>query len=306
MFNQEQKERYINAKEETTIVANNYLKRLFNYMEKYEEEKQKDLSQFTAFEIMECYKLFNLRSFDALNVRNSAYSLYTQWCLEQNLVPDGQNHYLEVSMDAIHSCLNKMAMDNSIISREELISLSRILPNARDKFVILYFFEVGRNKDYSDLTNLRMEDFDIENQTVTLSDRTVFVSRELINLAEESIVEDQYIPLKFGSSRILPYIPSDTVVRFVPPARQFSEFSKGRKIYHLMVRVLDYIGIGKWHTINTIIESGKIHMVNTKAKERGITGEEYINQYLFEVEHQYGCNIIPSIFKRKYQDYLIK
>ena len=44
MFNQEQKERYINAKEETTIVANNYLKRLFNYMEKYEEEKQKDLS----------------------------------------------------------------------------------------------------------------------------------------------------------------------------------------------------------------------------------------------------------------------
>ena len=306
MFNQEQKERYINAKEETTIVANNYLKRLFNYMEKYEEEKQKDLSQFTAFEIMECYKLFNLRSFDALNVRNSAYSLYTQWCLEQNLVPDGQNHYLEVSMDAIYSCLNKMAMDNSIISRKELISLSRILPNARDKFVILYFFEVGRNKDYSDLTNLRMEDFDIENQTVTLSDRTVFVSRELINLAEESIVEDQYIPLKFGSSRILPYIPSDTVVRFVPPARQFSEFSKGRKIYHLMVRVLDYIGIGKWHTINTIIESGKIHMVNTKAKERGITGEEYINQYLFEVEHQYGCNIIPSIFKRKYQDYLIK
>ena len=306
MFNQEQKERYINTKEETTIVANNYLKRLFNYMEKYEEEKQKDLSQFTAFEIMECYKLFNLRSFDALNVRNSAYSLYTQWCLEQNLVPDGQNHYLEVSMDAIYSCLNKMAMDNSIISREELISLSRILPNARDKFVILYFFEVGRNKDYSDLTNLRMEDFDIENQTVTLSDRTVFVSRELINLAEESIVEDQYIPLKFGSSRILPYIPSDTVVRFVPPARQFSEFSKGRKIYHLMVRVLDYIGIGKWHTINTIIESGKIHMVNTKAKERGITGEEYINHYLFEVEHQYGCNIIPSIFKRKYQDYLIK
>ena len=306
MFNQEQKERYINAKEETTIVANNYLKRLFNYMEKYEEEKQKDLSQFTAFEIMECYKLFNLRSFDALNVRNSAYSLYTQWCLEQNLVPDGQNHYLKVYMEAINSCLNKMAMDNSIISREELISLSRILPNARDKFVILYFFEVGRNKDYSDLTNLRMEDFDIENQTVTLSDRTVFVSRELINLAEESIVEDQYIPLKFGSSRILPYIPSDTVVRFVPPARQFSEFSKGRKIYHLMVRVLDYIGIGKWHTINTIIESGKIHMVNTKAKERGITGEEYINQYLFEVEHQYGCNIIPSIFKRKYQDYLIK
>jgi len=306
MFNQEQKERYINAKEETTIVANNYLKRLFNYMEKYEEEKQKDLSQFTAFEIMECYKLFNLRSFDALNVRNSAYSLYTQWCLEQNLVPDGQNHYLEVSMDAIYSCLNKMAMDNSIISREELISLSRILPNARDKFVILYFFEVGRNKDYSDLTNLRMEDFDIENQTVTLSDRTVFVSRELINLAEESIVEDQYIPLKFGSNRILPYIPSDTVVRFVPPARQFSEFSKGRKIYHLMVRVLDYIGIGKWHTINTIIESGKIHMVNIKAKERGITGEEYINRYLFEVEHQYGCNIIPSIFKRKYQDYLIK
>lgn len=306
MFNQEQKERYINAKEETTIVANNYLKRLFNYMEKYEEEKQKDLSQFTAFEIMECYKLFNLRSFDALNVRNSAYSLYTQWCLEQNLVPDGQNHYLEVSMDAIYSCLNKMAMDNSIISREELISLSRILPNARDKFVILYFFEVGRNKDYSDLTNLRIEDFDIENQTVTLSDRTVFVSRELINLAEESMVEDQYIPLKFGSSRILPYIPSDTVVRFVPPARQFSEFSKGRKIYHLMVRVLDYIGIGKWHTINTIIESGKIHMVNIKAKERGITGEEYINRYLFEVEHQYGCNIIPSIFKRKYQDYLVK
>ena len=47
-------------------------------------------------------------------------------------------------------------------------------------------------------------------------------------------------------------------------------------------------------------------MVNTKAKEHGITGEEYINQYLFEVEHQYGCNIIPSIFKRKYQDYLIK
>lgn len=306
MYNHEQKQRYINAKEETVVISNNFLKRLFNYMEKYEEEKQKDLSQFTASEIMECYKLFNLRSFEALNMRNSVYSQYTQWCLEQNLVPDGQNHYLEITMDIIYNCLNKMAMDNSVISRQELINLSRVLPNARDKFVLLYFFEVGKNKNYTELANLKLTDIDEEKQIINLPTRTPKVSKELIALAKETANEDHYIPLKIGSKKVLPFVGEDTIVKYTPPAREFDDFSNGRRIYHFTRKGFDYIGIGKWHTINTIIESGKIHMVNTRAKELNLTGEEYVDKYLYEVENQYGCHIIPSVFKRKYQTYLLK
>ena len=95
MYNEERKRRFISEHNVEVTLPNNYLECQFNKISNVEETLNKDLCNFTFYEITEYYKLLNLTSTVSLSVMNSQFSLYTQWCLQQNLVDDGQNHFLE-------------------------------------------------------------------------------------------------------------------------------------------------------------------------------------------------------------------
>lgn len=137
MYNEELKQRYIREKRETTIIGLNFLERQFINIAGYEEELGKDLSNFTTPEIIEYYKILGSRSLESLIVINSQYSMYTQWCLQQNLVLDSQNHYLEMNNDILLQCLNQTIIDKSIVTREEFLDLIHQLPNYRDQFIFI-------------------------------------------------------------------------------------------------------------------------------------------------------------------------
>ena len=66
MFNENQKQRYIEYKEAQTVVADNYLKRIFGYAEDMETVLNKDLSLFTGYEIITLYKTLNRKSLESL------------------------------------------------------------------------------------------------------------------------------------------------------------------------------------------------------------------------------------------------
>lgn len=55
----------------------------------------------------------------------------------------------------------------------------------------------------------------------------------------------------------------------------------------------------------SVMESGRINMISSRAKELNMTCEEYImSDYLKEVENQYGTRIVRSIYSTKYKEYL--
>ena len=63
MYNEEIKNRYIVEKENEVVLPNNYLVLQFNYIEEMEKELNKDVSNFTAYEIIEYYKTFEIPNF---------------------------------------------------------------------------------------------------------------------------------------------------------------------------------------------------------------------------------------------------
>ena len=66
-----------------------------------------------------------------------------------------------------------------------------------------------------------------------------------------------------------------------------------------------YLGVDKWMSPNAVAESGKLHMIKERARELNISPKEYIySDHVKEVETQYNFKMVPSIFIKKYNEYL--
>lgn len=305
LFNEQIKLQYIEERNKEVILPDKYLERQFKKISDMENELNKDLSNFTFYEIIEYYKLQNVSSLDSLTVMNSQFSLYTQWCLQKNLVKDNQNHFLEINIDIMKGCINKALFDRRIISREVILNWLEQLPNPKDQFVLLGLFEGIKGKDFCEL--LKIKPSDIQGNTISLcTQRKVKVSDKLISIINDCITEEIYYSISGSGAKTMPLIDRGYIIKDYPNAKtDVSDFSAGRKIYNSIIRILNYFDVLSFMTANSIAESGKIHMIKERSKELEISPKEYIySNYIKEVEEQYNYKIVRSTFILKYNDYL--
>jgi hypothetical protein len=305
MFNAEIKQRFITEKNNDSILPKGYLERQFEKVSSMENELNKDVSNFTFYEIIEYYKLFNTTSIESLRVLNSQFSVYTQWCLQHNLVLDGQNHFLEMRSEDYDNCINKILFMSKVISEETILSWIDELQNPKDQFIILGLFEGIKGKDFCELINLRPED--VNNNIVKLcTGRIIEISDKLKNVIYDCIVEDRYYCNTGKAEKIMPLIDRGYVIKYYPNIKEeTSEYQRGRQIYNATQRALQYIGVYPNVSINQIYESGKLNMIKVRAKELGINCIDYINsEKIKEVEEKYNCTIIKKACIMKYENYL--
>ena len=306
MYNAEIKNRYIVEKENEVILPNRYLVNQFNHVSEMESELSKDVSNFTVYEIIEYYKICNFSSLESLQVLNSQFRMYTQWCLQENLVRDNQNHYLEITNETMSNCINKAVLDKQIVSRDTVLKWVNELPNPKDQFIMLSLFEYGKSKNFADIVNAEISD--IDGNVLELQDgRTVKISETLKNIAYNSYVETTYYSVSGKGVKKMPLLNNgDKIVKDYPNARSdVSEFQFGRKIYNSITRSLDYVGVLDWCSANSLSESGKLHMIKENAKALGMTPMEYLySDEVQDVEKQFGCHIVKSVFGLKYKEYL--
>lgn len=303
-YNEELKKRYIKEKKKSLSVNSDYIDVQFRKASEFEYELDKDLSNWTAYEIIEFYKLLNTTSVEALFCLNSTFSLYTQFCLENSLVRDNQNHYLECTSDILYGCVNKAILDKKIVDKETVLKWVDELPNAKDRFILLSLFEYGKSKDFRDIVYAKPGD--VGNGTLKLSDRTVKISKKLEYIIDKCIEEDTYYSISGKGTKTMPLVDHGYIVKSYPNQNMsLSDFQKGRNIYITCQRIFDYLGVGEWMSPNSISESGKLYMIKERMKELNMTAEEYIyGEYLKEIEHQFGCNISRSVYIKKYSEYL--
>ena len=306
LYNEEIKLRFISERNKEAILPENYLERQFRKTSDMEKELNKDLSNFTFYEIIEYYKLLNISSLDSLSVMNSQFSLYTQWCLQENLVKDNQNHFLEINIDIMRGCVNKALFNMKIISKNTILNWVEQLPNPKDQFVLLGLFEGIKGKDFCELLKLKPEDINKNNNTAKLfTGREIKISNKLSSIIDECVLETKYYSITGNNTKIMPLINRGFIIKDYPNAKDnVSDFFVGRKIYNSIMRILNYFDAG-FMTANSIYESGKLYMINQRAKELRISAKEYIYlDYIKEVEKKYDCKIVRSTFILKYEDYL--
>lgn len=303
-YNKQLKDRYLSEKEMTLSIPANYIDVQFRKSSETEYELDKDVSNWTIYEIVEYYKLLNMTSFESLMCLNSILSQYTQFCLENSLVRDNQNHFLECTKDVISSCLNKAIFDKKIVVRETVLKWVEELPNPKDQFVMLSLFEFGKSKDYKDLVNAKEEN--LKEYMLNLSDRTVKISDKLINIIRDCKAEDTYYSISGKGVKTMPLVDYGYIIKSYPNQNMdLSDFQKGRNIYIACQRMFDYLGIKQWMSPNDIVESGKLYMIKERAKELNITPIQYVySDYIKEVERQFGCSIVRSVYVKKYSEYL--
>lgn len=289
MFNPKRKDRYIKWKTSHTITPDGGLQRLFKKTDLYEKRLGKDVCNFVENEILNFYKVLGTRSVGSIINMNSQLAQYTDWCMHQGLVADGQNHFRILKKVDFESCVNVAAIKKiATITREDLLKEIKALPNAREQFLILYFFEVGTRDIAEELESLTIDQF--EGNTVHLIYRDVEVSDQLVELARQAAEEHEIYPFKTGG-RTSHY--SVTESKLVVKMRESSAYGNNpsRRYYTLYTKAMNYIGLPMYKS-KEIENMGKLHMLKGLAEEHGLSLHEAIqNPRIFnKIHNQYGLN----------------
>lgn len=305
MYNAEQKKRYIASRGKEMLTEEKHYEQMFNRIESHEERLGKDLSRFTVKEILEAYKMLNITSIGVLKVINSHYSSYTNWCISENLVPDNQNHFMEMTLSLFEKCINKNKLKKNIWTREECYKYVDMLPNARDKFCILSLFELGTYKDSEAQVKIRIED--LTPSGLRLFDgRVVDISDKFREIIYEASQEDTY-KLITKSEKTFNLCNEGYVYKRMASRLETEDekdFLSRRSISFkkLLKNITTYLrcpGI----TSSTLSDSGKVDMILRRSEELGISSKEYILNFSDEIVHQFGRKIQTG-FIINYKDIL--
>lgn len=308
MYNEEIKKMYIIEKESTTSTPEGYLKRAFNRSKYFEEKLDKDICSFTSYEILDFYKTINMTSLESLIVLNSHFSVYTQWCMQKNMVSDCQNHFLEMNNDILTTCVNTTSLEKSIITREKLYVWMNILENPGDAFVMFCLFEGIKGKEFCEISNMKMSDFS-GNKVKLCTGRQMIVSDKFVELAKLTDMTMEYHAISKSNTKIYPLEEKGFILKdFSNCQDDISDYQRGRRIYKKFLRIYDMLEVGAYMKPNSLVESGKIDFINRRAKELGMSGKDYLySEHVYEVEEKYEYDMkrLRVSFIRKYGEYLI-
>lgn len=316
-WNSDIKERYIEFHYSRAKLAPGTLERLFTKTNPFETKLNKDVSCFTSLEIREMLKTIGFISPESAANFNAQLSNYTIWCIEENLVPDYQNHYFEIK--DFYPFVNVKSAKRKIISRDDIIKKTSHM-NECDRFAMVAIFEGINGLNRQELINLTIEDINNNNNTITVHgetylkdknksipyDRTVKVTEELIDMAYESYSMTSYTAVSGRTIKIND--DSNHVIKsFTNSKDDIDMLYKGRRLYFRLEKALRDTELSDI-SINSIAESGKIWKINEIAKREGITGMDVLadKKLVIEIETQYNCSMRSSLYLQKYYDYLLK
>lgn len=311
MYNESRKKQYINIRESSATLPQNALERLFNSTESFEEKFKKDVCEWTTKEILDFYKYLDQYSLSSLVVINSNLSLYTTWCLTETLVPDGQNHFLEIRPDMLNSCVNKEYLNSLIISREDLIANIDRLPNYVDRYMFLAFYEGICGPMYTEMTHLRIGDI-VGNDANLYNGRVVQISDKLKEIIEFAANETQY--QTYGRTGRVIKMSEEEPSNYI--FKMTSKVKGGNRNDGLMVQIVNrrfdaakkYLGLPNKVTAKTITLSGKLSFINKIMEMTELPLDRVIVDYKDTINNAYTVEPIKTSgeFLRRYREYYDK
>lgn len=284
MWNEARKRQFLAEKSQKAILSQN-LQNAFNLVEKKEAKLNKDIAEFTSEEIIEFYKYLTTPSIQSLIQLHTSLTEYCNWCMSNGLIPDNQNHFLEIRTEVLCGCIDSAKYNSLILSREQLLSTIKELPNYVDRFIFLGIFE-GIPVKGNVLYNVKMSDLNGNNLTLS-NGKTIEISDELVKIMVASNEEETYQSMG-KTEAVYEYIPSDNIIRLTISKR----VSNNTLIYigNRFRTCCKYLGLPEGMTIKMVAEGGRIHLIKEIAALRGISPEEVLRDQSLRasIEERYG------------------
>ena len=269
MYNEQQKKRFLDGVTDSSRIK---AEAAFKRVESYEKKCEMDCACFTVQEILACFKQINSPSINTLRNMKSALSVYADWCKEQNLLPDGINHYREIDHQDLFSCLSNEKVNRSILTKEEVMDAVRQLENAFEKVAVLLAYEgflfsnydaaymVSTDNIYGDYLKVG----EIENEA----------SPELLLYIEEAEEAELYYWRKpDGDIKEIEFLPGGgPVFKRLYNAKRIYDTMDLRRHYfeRLFRRIREYTGIN-FLTVKSLNESGRINSLKSFMETEGAT-----------------------------------
>lgn len=314
-YEEERKNRYLDYRRENGQRVND--RTFFSVTVRTEEEKGKDICEFTKDEILDFYKSVLSTSVEYLLNMTSFLNQYTDWTIMESINPDGINHYKEIELENLNNCINRQAIDNSFISREMLNMFVDNWHNGRydcmngcDLSIIYLLFEGIGGKRYEDILNITFNNVDYKKKTVTILNGTeITVSDKCLELLKEASKDEKYY---LPDGREFNFLDDKIVRSYRKDQVSYDTVNPVSRIHTLRDRVekvLNNLGIMNV-TLKGIQSWGQVDYVKELIRLNKITPDN-IREFVLspECEKEFKVrfdkkNVVMNRFYEKYKEYL--
>lgn len=265
MYKKETKEGFIRDYMKSRVVAKTSLYSLFKKTAPFEEQLDKDCSQFTEEEILHMYKEFRARSKFTVFNYNAILKAYCAWVqyyhgLQNDIA------YNNITTDMIAPLIPKDA--NKLLSREEITEIEDQLYNYADKAVVELLFIGVAGKNMEDIYAVTSEC--VQGDALVVNGKTFPMSERLKELLPKALAETE--ATSYGDTmRVFKVVGEGRIYKERCNSRGVNtEDAKFRYFYRRIQIFRDYLGIPGL-TMKNIATSGLWHYLNQGMQETGLT-----------------------------------
>jgi len=319
MYNSTQKQRYMDDCKYEPETIEGVVRVIFNATELAEETTGMDLANFNKPQIVNLLKSFNSKSPRRLDGNCIYLSDYYKWCLNNGIVSSVVNPYDKNMVEDIIDLIIPIAdLNNKYFTKLDVLDYMYSIPDVTNQFMLYGLFSGVKGKNNCELVNLKIEDLDEENKTVTLiTGRVIHVDDLFIKLMKlandaEEYYYDGVVKDAVNGSYPYTYVQNGYVLKQC----QFGEFGKtvGVGITNPRFNIIKTQSGNNFVSASTIYKNGLINYIKEKFDAQGInlenvmmdkTGREYDHQ--LEIQKyidEYGSKTSVRMLRSEIKYYL--
>lgn len=274
LFNGQLKRHFLDSFPENT--AKSY-ERIFKLTKKLEDSYNKDLNEMNQNELEEVLNMFGAENRNTIEAYARVISSYLNFSVENNF--SRINHLAFYKPEDF----KQFVKEEVYINNKNLLRIESLLQNYQDAIIPRLIFEGVSGKSFSELTNLREEDLDFENNILHLTEtldkdysikRTLQVSTHTMEMIKGAVAQDIYYKKNgesLGKGAFLNLAESKYVLRGARTNNTLPDNQMNIAGIQRRLRMIESsLGLPSF-TAKFIQRSGVIQMVSDMMKEDGIT-----------------------------------
>lgn len=286
------------------IISETSLNSLLNRVSNIENQINKSIVLFSAEEILEMYKHFDLTSVNTLQNYNNYLKAYCDFIIYK--AKKGTNNFSQMTKDILKSCINEEKRRNKYITYEELQDIETELLNATDAAILECLWYGIAGKELADLTHLTRNQVNEDKMEIIFEDgRIIKIYPRLYNLLDRAFNETDY--MCYGEEmKIKKVLGSGQLYKIRDNAYKDNDGVRFRWVYRKIMIIRDYVGLPNM-SMKTLQGSGMLHYIRQGMQEANCGLREFLGtESGSRIMEQYGFfneNRINVVYD-KFAEYL--